>query len=132
LAESAEKLADFADRISAQTAMLQEEDLCMFTVFVTYTGTPQQRFDMEYYANTHLPLSLQLLGRHGLLSASAFQPVGTDAAIRALCTLTFANKDAFERSMCAPEMALLIDDLKNFTELLPVQHVSDNQDSEAL
>ncbi|MDR3724910.1 MAG: EthD family reductase [Terracidiphilus sp.] len=93
----------------------------MTTVFVTYTGTRKDHFDCNHYVNVHLPMAERLLGSYGLVSAEAFFPATERSAILAACTLTFRDDEALQTAMAVPEMALLADDLKNFTNMTPVQ-----------
>jgi len=94
----------------------------MTTVIVTYTGSKSDRFERSHYINVHLPMAVRLLGKYGLLAAEAFFPATDRSDIVAACTLDFSDEVALHLAMSAPEMALLIDDLENFTNLTPVQH----------
>ena len=46
----------------------------MVRMLVMCSGDDKNRFDREYYANTHLTLTLNCWGPHGLLAVSAFFP----------------------------------------------------------
>lgn len=94
----------------------------MITVFVTYSGTRDDRFDRTHYVHTHLPMAVRLLGQYGLIFAEAFFPATEHSKIQAACTITFRDDEAMQTAMLAPEMTFLIDDLKNFTNMTPVQH----------
>ena len=94
----------------------------MTTVLVTYTGSKNDRFDRSHYVKVHLPMAVRMLGRYGLLGAEAFFPATDNSDIVAACTLNFRDDDSLHDAMSAPEMAFLIDDLDNFTDLTPVQH----------
>lgn len=94
----------------------------MTTVFVTYSGNVDDRFDRDHYVNVHLPMAVRLLGRYGLLSAEAFFPATDNSTIRAACTITFRDDEALRTAMSAPEMAPLVEDLEKFTNMTPVQH----------
>lgn len=38
------------------------------TLYVYYQGTPETRFDRDYYTNHHLPLCMEAWQQYGLLS----------------------------------------------------------------
>lgn len=115
-------MAQFAWLEAAVSVKLEVGEINMTTVLVTYTGTKEDRFDRNHYVNVHLPMSERLLGSYGLVSAEALFPATTRSSILASCTLTFRDDEALHAAMSAPEMALLIEDLKNFTNMTPVQY----------
>ncbi len=43
-------------------------------VYVTYHGTPQDRFDQDYYVEAHLPLVMKAWSQYGLLGVNGALP----------------------------------------------------------
>jgi len=93
----------------------------MRSIFVTYRGTPAQRFDREYYVNTHLPLAREIGGPYGLLSIEAFFPAGQDTDIVAACLIVFRDEQAEKDVFSSPRSGELARDLTNYTDLTPLQ-----------
>ena len=93
----------------------------METMFVIYTGDPDTRFDRDYYVANHLPLVLKAWGPHGLESAAAFFPAGSDAGIIALCVCVFQSRVARDAALCSPETPQVMADVPRFTDVKPTQ-----------
>lgn len=89
------------------------------TILLTYSGTPQDRFDREYYCTKHLPMVEKAWKPHGLLSSRAFFPAQEfDAAgTVALCECVFKDEAAVDAAFASPETTELVSDLINFTDL---------------
>ncbi|MGJ9420750.1 EthD family reductase [Massilia sp. CMS3.1] len=90
-------------------------------VYVTYVGTPQTRFDRNYYVTSHLPLVTQAWQLYGLLSVSAFFPALDRAGTIAICECVFRDDAALEAAFAAPESAEVMADVANFTDLSPLR-----------
>jgi len=97
----------------------------MTKISILYPNEKGARFDMCYYVETHMPLSIKLLSVHpgfkgvsverGLLGA---QP-GTDAAYLVMCHFLFDSIDDF-MSAFMPHAAALQGDMPNYTHITPV------------
>jgi len=93
----------------------------MRTIFVTYHGTPEQRFDREYYIHSHLPLAREIGGPYGLLSIEAFFPAWQETDIVAACIIVFRDEQAEKDVFSSPRSGELADDLVNYTDIMPSQ-----------
>lgn len=89
------------------------------TILLTYSGTPQDLFDREYYCSKHLPMVEAAWKPHGLISLRAFFPApGPDApGTVALCECVFEDEAAVDAAFSSPETQGLVADLANFTDL---------------
>lgn len=90
-------------------------------VFVTYQGTPETRFDREYYVQHHVPLVMQSWQPYGLERAAAFFPPLDEAGTIAICELRFRDGDALAAALAAPETPAVMADVPHFTDVTPVQ-----------
>ncbi|WP_034948731.1 EthD family reductase [Erwinia oleae] len=91
------------------------------TIYVTYQGDSQNRFDREYYVNGHLPLVMKAWRQYGLLSAAAFFPAAEQAATIALCECIFRDEKAAETAFASPESTEVMADVSRFTDISPVR-----------
>lgn len=91
------------------------------TIYATYQGTQETRFDRDYYATQHLPLVLQAWRRYGLESAKAFFPATDEPGTIAITELRFRDISAFDAAFAAPETAALIEDIALFTDVEAVR-----------
>ena len=97
----------------------------MTKISILYPNNKGARFDMPYYVNTHMPLSIKLLSTHpGFKGVSVERGLGgaepgTDAAYIAMCHFLF---DSIEDFMAAfvPHAARLQGDMPNYTDTKPV------------
>jgi uncharacterized protein (TIGR02118 family) len=97
----------------------------MTTISILYPNNKGSRFDMRYYVNTHMPVSIELLSNHpgfkgvsvehGLGGAEA----GTDATYIAMCHFLFDSMEDFMAAF-APHAARLQGDMPNYTDIRPV------------
>jgi uncharacterized protein (TIGR02118 family) len=97
----------------------------MITISILYPNHQGSRFDMRYYVDTHMPLSIELLSSHpgfkgvsverGLGGAEA----GTDATYIALCHFRFNSSEDFMAAF-VPHAARLQGDMANYTDIKPV------------
>ena len=102
----------------------------MVTVSILYPRKNGSRFDMEYYLNRHMPLSIDLLSAHpgfngvwverGVAGATP----GAEAPYVVLCHFRF---DAVESFLAAftPHRATLQGDIATYTDIEPVIQFSD-------
>lgn len=91
------------------------------TLYVTYNGDPQSRFDREYYVNGHLPLVIKAWHQYGLLSAAAFFPAVEQPGTIALCECRFRDEKAMEAAMSSAETPEVMADVSRFTDLTPAR-----------
>ena len=102
----------------------------MTRISILYPDTPGGRFDMAYYLEKHMPLSIRLLGRHpGYRSVSVERGVGGGAPesappFRALCHFSFASAADFLEAFL-PNAAVLQGDMPNYTDIAPVIQFSE-------
>ncbi len=88
-------------------------------IYVTYQGTPQTRFDRDYYVAHHLPLVVRSWQRYGLESASAFFPAVAASGTIAICECRFRDAAAMEAAFAAPETPTVMEDVARFTDVQP-------------
>jgi len=93
----------------------------MTTLFVTYPGDADTRFDRDYYLTTHLPLVRAAWGPHGLQTAAAFFPPTDGAGTIAVCVCEFESDDALQAAFAAPQTAGVMADIPHFTNAVPVR-----------
>jgi uncharacterized protein (TIGR02118 family) len=95
---------------------------------VFYPNKPGCRFDVEYYLNTHMPMSAKLLG-------TAIKVITVDigrsgdtpdkaAPFAAICAFTCETLNDFTEAF-TPVAAELQGDMPNYTDIEPIIQVSD-------
>jgi uncharacterized protein (TIGR02118 family) len=97
----------------------------MTKISILYPNNVKGRFDIRYYVDIHMPLSIELLSTHpGFKGVSVERGhggavTGTDAAYIAMCHFLF---DSIEDFMAAflPHAARLQGDIPNYTDIKPV------------
>lgn len=89
------------------------------TVYVTYQGTPQDRFDRGYYETSHLPLVTAAWQPYGLMRLTVFYPSVERAGTLAICECVFRDEAALTAALASPDMARVMADLPRFTDLQP-------------
>ncbi|MFO0960747.1 MAG: EthD family reductase [Isosphaeraceae bacterium] len=97
----------------------------MVRISILYPNTPDSRFDFTYYTETHMPLSIELLGAHpgfrgvsverGLTGAAP----GSGPTYIAMCHFLFESIDDFLAAFL-PNVELLQGDIPNYTDVEPV------------
>jgi uncharacterized protein (TIGR02118 family) len=96
----------------------------MIKVSILYPDREQYRFEWEYYVNTHMPMSMALLGQHaGYRGVSVERGItGRDPGSRpcfvAMCHFTFTSVDDFVQAF-TPHAGVLERDLSNYTDIQP-------------
>jgi uncharacterized protein (TIGR02118 family) len=93
----------------------------MRTLFVTYRGTASDRFDREYFVNTHLPLAREIAEPLGMLAIEAFFPTSTASNIVAASVIVLRDEQAVSDLFSSPRFGELVNDLPNYTNLMPEQ-----------
>ncbi len=101
----------------------------MIRVSVLYPDGSGKRFDMDYYANHHIPLLVRLLQPQGLIKVEIDRGLGTTqpgapAPFVAVTHLYFPSVDAFQQAL-APHAAEILGDVPNYTDIEPVVQISD-------
>jgi len=97
----------------------------MIKISILYPNTPGSRFDLKYYVETHMPMSIDLLGAHpGFKGVSVEQGLGglipgSEAAYVAMCHFLFDSLEDFIAAF-TPHAALLQGDMPNYTDIEPV------------
>ena len=102
----------------------------MTKISILYPNNKGSWFDMRYYVDTHMPLSIELLSTHpGFKGVSVERGLGgaepgTDPAYVAMCHFLF---DSIEDFMAAfmPLAERLQGDMPNYTDIKPVIQVSE-------
>lgn len=92
----------------------------MTTIFVTYPADPDATFDRAYYTSHHIPLVNRAWGPLGLISATAFFPSPVPNGNYAICECVFKDESAFQAALASPDTPAVMDDVKNFTAIIPV------------
>lgn len=102
----------------------------MTTISILYPNTAGSRFDMAYYLDRHMPMSISLLGSHpGFKGVSVERGVGggapgTEAAYVAMCHFHFDSAESFMAAFM-PHAATLQSDIPNYTDVVPVIQVNE-------
>ena len=96
----------------------------MVTLFVTYSGDSNGRFDRDYWINKHMPLVRETWEPHGLVSTGGFFPSGDGGGLIAICPCVFRDEAAIHIALAAPETKRVMDDIRNFTSIQPVHKVA--------
>jgi len=97
----------------------------MIKISILYPNTPGSRFDLRYYAETHMPMSIGLLGAHpGFKGVSVEQGLGgvipgSEAAYVAMCHFLFDSLEDFIAAF-TPHADVLQGDMPNYTDIEPV------------
>ncbi|WP_374089182.1 EthD family reductase [Methylomicrobium lacus] len=97
----------------------------MIKISILYPNNPGSRFDLRYYVETHMPMSIELLGAHpGFKGVSVEQGLGglipgSEAAYVAMCHFLFDTLEDFIAAF-TPHAALLQGDIPNYTDIEPV------------
>ncbi|MDO9053072.1 MAG: EthD family reductase [Gallionella sp.] len=102
----------------------------MIKISILYPNNNGARFDLRYYIDKHMPMSIELLGAHaGFRGVSVEHGLGggipgAEAAYVAMCHYQF---DSVENFMAAfmPHAAVLQGDMPNYTDIEPVIQVNE-------
>ncbi len=100
----------------------------MIKVSILYRNPPGSWFDMDYYVDTHMPMSIQMLGdalkgvtvEHGL---RGMEPESKPAYI-AMCHLFFDSIEAF-LSAYLPHAESIRGDIPCYTDIEPIIQYSE-------
>lgn len=109
---------------------IQIETAPMIKISVLYPNHKGARFDMRYWVDTHMPLSIELLSAHpGFEGVSVERGLGgavpgTDAAYVAMCHFMFDCVESFMAAF-APHAVALQGDMPNYTDVEPVIQINE-------
>lgn len=92
----------------------------MIRFSVLYPETDGATFDHDYYRDKHVPLALQAWGL-----ASAEIDTGTAGPYVAAVHFTFESPDAMNAALASEGTAAVINDVQNYTTIVPVQQISE-------
>ena len=96
----------------------------MIKISILYPNKPGSRFDMSYYVDKHMPVSISLLSKHpGFKGVSVERGVGgaapgSEAAFVAMCHFSFTSAEDFVAAFI-PHAAQLQGDMPNYTDISP-------------
>ena len=102
----------------------------MIKISILYPNKKGGRFDMRYYAETHMPLAIALLSVHcGYKGVSVERGLGglvskTDAVYVVMCHFLFDSTEDFVQAF-TPHAARLQSDIPNYTDIEPVIEVNE-------
>lgn len=102
----------------------------MIKISILYPNKEGSRFDMDYYIEKHMPVSIDLLGAHpGFKGVSVERGIGgavpgTDAAFVAMCHFLFNSADEFLEAFM-PHAPTLQGDMANYTDIEPIIQVNE-------
>ncbi len=102
----------------------------MIRVSILYPNTPGSRFDLRYYVDKHMPMSIKLLSAHpGFQGVSVERGVsgaapGSAAAYVAMCHFLFTTADDFLAAFM-PHAAALQGDIPSYTDVQPVIQINE-------
>ncbi len=97
----------------------------MIKISILYPNIKDARFDMRYYIDKHMPLSIELLSTHPEFRGVSVEHgigggiPGTDAAYIAMCHYKFASAEGFMAAF-TPHAAVLQGDMTNYTTIEPI------------
>jgi uncharacterized protein (TIGR02118 family) len=87
---------------------------------VFYPNTEGEKFDADYYKNTHVPLAVETWK-----PASAEIDHGIGGPYLAAVHFTFADNDALNAALGSEGTAAVQADVANYTTLSPVMQISE-------
>jgi uncharacterized protein (TIGR02118 family) len=102
----------------------------MVKISILYPNLSGARFDMRYYLDTHMPLSIERLSAHpGFHGVSVEQGLGgalpgSAAAYLAMCHFLFDSVESF-LSAFMPHAEILQGDMPNYTDIEPIIQFSE-------
>src|SRR4051794_22109586 len=99
----------------------------MVRITILYPNTPGSRFDVEYYLNTHMPMSARLLGAAvKAITVDIGRPGlgGEPAPFAAICGFACETVEDFMGAF-TPVASELQGDIPQYTDIEPVIQVSD-------
>jgi uncharacterized protein (TIGR02118 family) len=100
----------------------------MISVCVLYPRTERSRFDLDYYVNKHIPMTIKCLGSAltGVTveaGVSGTEP-GSSPANAVVCRLLFESVDSFLAAF-GPNAEKIQGDMPNYTDVAPVIQINE-------
>jgi uncharacterized protein (TIGR02118 family) len=100
----------------------------MVRITILYPRTEGKRFDVDYYLNVHMPMSIEKQGAamKGVtveIGASGV-PQGTPPPFVAMCHFLYDSLDAFLAAF-TPHAELLMGDMINYTDIESIVQISE-------
>lgn len=100
----------------------------MIKVTIFYPNQPGGKFDLDYYLEKHMPMTIDSLGdalkgvmvEYGLNGGRPDKP----PLYRAICHLLFDSVEAFQAAF-APHAEALQGDIANYTDIDPAIQIND-------
>jgi len=109
---------------------LQQEESRVTKISILYPNKNGARFDMGYYIDRHMPMSIALLSAHpGFRGVSVERGIGgavpgSDAAYVAMCHFEFNSAADFLEAFM-PHAQTLQGDIPNYTDVEPTIQVNE-------
>ena len=97
----------------------------MIRISILYPNDKGSRFDVSYYVETHMPMSIKLLSAHpGFKGVSVERGIGgavpgSEPAYVAMCHFSFSSVESFLDAFM-PNAEVLQGDMPNYTDIEPV------------
>jgi uncharacterized protein (TIGR02118 family) len=91
----------------------------MIRMSVLYPGGENDRFDHDYYKNTHVPLACSAW------NVGAEIDKGINGPNVAAVHFFFESLDQMQAAMGAPDTAAVMADVANYTDIAPVMQISE-------
>jgi uncharacterized protein (TIGR02118 family) len=97
----------------------------MIRISILYPNNKGTRFDVTYYVNTHMPMSIKLLSKHpGFKGVSVERGLGgaaqgSEPAYIAMCHFLFNSIEDFLAAF-TPNAPVLQGDMPNYTDIEPI------------
>lgn len=97
----------------------------MIKVSILYPNNKKAHFDLSYYINTHMPMSIDLLSSHPSFKGVSVEhgvgggTPGAEAAYIAMCHFHFDSVEGFMAAF-VPHAAKIQGDMPNYTDIEPV------------
>jgi uncharacterized protein (TIGR02118 family) len=102
----------------------------MIKISILYPNKEGTRFDLRYYIDTHMPMSIGFLSAHsGFRGVSVEHGLGgaapgTAAAYVAMCQFQFDTAENFMAAFM-PHAAVLQGDMPNYTDIEPIIQINE-------
>ncbi|CAN5268706.1 hypothetical protein BH11BAC6_BH11BAC6_10860 [soil metagenome] len=100
----------------------------MIKITILYPNKENGRFDMDYYINKHMPMSIEKFGpalKKVIIETGINAGVpGSQPPYIAICSLFFESQEAFETAF-TPIMPALTADMPNYTDIDIIFQISE-------
>ena len=97
----------------------------MVTMYVTYGGDADTRFDRDHWINVHLPLVREAWQPYGLISTAGFFPSGSNGSgLIAICPCVFRDEAAMQAALSSLATERVMADVKHVTDVQPMRSLA--------